>query len=173
MKKALIATIVLLTTIAHAKTVQSDLKPTAKTIAASDIEQVIRLVDKKEDGSSHKKLQIVVTDAGMSTDVSPRYTVRLGYASLAEMGNISADFKISDQAFQFVSATRKAPGIYEVKTIEYRDEDGMVDVTHTINATKMFVDEREARKACGDDFCDKELKTSIEVTETAVKQSNN
>lgn len=166
MKHMLLSALVILSaTFAQAKTVNS----TDVQISASSIDQVIRLVDKNEPGSSHKKLSIIVEDRGMSTDVSPRYTISLGYASMAEMGNITASFQISDQAFQFISASRKSAGIYEVKTVEYRD-DGMYDVTTTIDATKMFVDEKEQRKACGGDFCDQELKTSIELSEKAQKQ---
>lgn len=166
MKHMLLSALVILSaTFAQAKTIAS----TEVQISAANIDQVIRLVDKKEPGSSHKKLSIIVEDGGMSTDVSPRYTISLGYASMAEMGNIKASFQISDQAFQFISASRKAAGIYEVKTVEYRD-DGMYDVTTTIDATQMFVDEKEQRKACDGDFCDQALKTSIEISEKAQKQ---
>lgn len=55
----------------------------------------------------------------MSTDVSPRYSIYLGYASLAEMGNIAVDFK--------------------------------------------------ERQACGSDFCDLKLKTSVTTSEKAEK----
>lgn len=139
-------------------------------IEPAKIDQVIRLADKQEAGSNHKKVSIVVSDNGLSTDVSPRYTVYLGFASLAEMGNISANFKVNDNAYQFVSAQRKAAGIYEVKVIEYRSEVGMVEVTQTIDATRMFIDEQKARKTCGSDFCDQVLNTSVEVTEKTKKQ---
>lgn len=166
MKHMLLSALVILSaTFASAKAVNS----TEVQVSASNIDQVIRLVDKNEPGSSHKKLSIVVEDRGMSTDVSPRYTISLGYASMAEMGNITASFQISDQAFQFISASRKSAGIYEVKTVEYRD-DGMYDVITTIDATQMFVDEKEQRKACADDFCDQALKTSIVISEKAQKQ---
>ncbi len=164
-KMILTALVILMASISQAKTVQSE----ELNVAPSSIDKVIRLVDKNEPGSSHKKLSIVVTDNGMSTDVSPRYQIYLGYASLAEMGNISVDFKVSDQAFEFISASRKSAGIYEVKTVEYRD-DGMYNVTQTIDATKVFADEKKQRDACGDDFCDQALKSSIVVTETAKKQ---
>lgn len=162
MKKLVVSALVMVLSLtAKAATVNSS----TETIAPSSIHQVIRLVDKREIGSSHKKLSIVVTDGGMSTDVSPRYTVYLGYASMAEMGNIGVDFKITDKAFDFVSATRTAPGIYVVKTVEYREE-GLLEVTHTIDATKMFSDEQKARAKCGGDFCDLILKTSVTVTES-------
>lgn len=166
MKNLLIAAVVTLATLAtQAKSIQSE----KLNIAPSSIDQVIRLVNKDNPGSSHKKLSIIVTDGGMSTDVSPRYSIYLGYASMAEMGNISAEFKISDQAYKFVSASRKSAGVYEVKTVEYR-EDGMYNVTTTIDATKMFSDENKARTACGDGFCDLELKSSVSVTESAKLQ---
>jgi hypothetical protein len=167
MKKLIVSSLVMLMSAsAFAKTVSSS----EVKLNPSSVDQVIRLVDKNEPGSSHKKLSIIVEDRGMSTDVSPRYSVSLGYASLAEMGNISADFKINENAYQFLSATRKAPGIYEVRVVEYRDEDGMVEVTQTIDATKMFSDEQKLRKQCGGDFCDQTLKTSVDVKETAKKQ---
>jgi hypothetical protein len=138
------------------------------SITPSSIDQVIRLVDKDQAGSSYKKLSIIVTDGGMSTDVSPRFTIYLGYASLAEMGNITADFKITNQAFSFISATRKSAGIYVVKFQEFRD-DGMYEVAQTIDTTPMFIEEKKVRSACGGDFCDTVLKTTISVTETAKK----
>ncbi len=167
MKKLIVSSLVMLMSASvFAKTVSSS----KLQVEPSSIDQVIRLVDKHEPGSSHKKLSVVIEDRGMSTDVSPRYSIYLGYASLAEMGNISADFKINENAYKFLSATRKAPGIYEVKVVEYRDEDGMVEVTQTIDATKMFSDEQKLRKQCDGDFCDQTLKTTVEVKETAKKQ---
>jgi len=166
MKKLVLSTIVMFATLtAQAATVNSS----NEAVTPSSIDQVLRLVDKKEVGSSHKKLSIVVTDSGLSTDVSPRYTIYLGYASLAEMGNIGVNFKITDQAFQFVSASRKSAGIYEVKTIEYRDSTGLLEVTYTIDATKMFSDEQKERNKCGGDFCDVSLKTSVSVTESIAR----
>lgn len=165
MKKSVVSSIVFLMSLsAMAKVVPSS----KQRVDPAHIDQMIRLVDKKEIGSSHKKLSIIVTDGGMSTDVSPRFTVYLGYASMAEMGNLTSTFKINDNAFQFVSASRKAAGIYEVKVIEYRDDVGLVEVTQTIDATKLFSDEKKIRNPC-DGFCDQEFKSSVEVQET-VKQ---
>lgn len=160
----------LLTALALSVTVsaQAEVIPsTLEKIAPDSVDQLIKLVNKDEPGSSQKKVSIVVTDGGMSTDVSPRYSVYLGLSSLAEMGNLSATVKITDQAFQFLSATRKGPGQYEVKTIEYRAE-GLVEVTKQINANQMFADERRDRAACdvGDGFCDGTISTSVTVTET-------
>lgn len=157
--------VVLFSVISQAKAIQSE----QLNVSPSSIDKIIRLVDKDQPGSSHKKLSIIVTDNGMSTDVSPRYQIYLGYASLAEMGNITVDFKVSEDAYQFVSASRKSAGIYEVKTVEYRDN-GFYDVTLTIDATKVFSDEKTLRQSCGDDFCDQTLKSTIRVTETAQKQ---
>lgn len=161
--------IVFFTLLALAATLQAKTIASAKLqINPAEVDKVIRLVDKDEPGSSAKRLQIIVTDQGLATDVSPRYTIYLGYASLAEMGNMNASFKISDQAYQFVSAQRKAAGIYEVKSVEYR-KDGMFQVTHEIDASKMFADEKKLRKQCGDGFCDVELKSGISVKEVAEK----
>lgn len=163
MKQMLISAFVIISTIAaNAQSIQSE----EIKIAPSSIDQSIRLVDKKDPGSTDKKLSIIVTDRGMSTDVSPRYSVLLAYSSLAEMGNITADFKISENAFQFISASRISAGIYEVKTVEYRD-DGMYDVKTIIDATKMFSDEKKAREACGGDFCDQVLKSTVQTKVTA------
>ncbi len=150
----------------NAKTINSS----KETINPSAIEKIVRLVDKNNE-STYKKLQIVVEDTGLSTDVSPRYKIYLGYASLAEMGNISTNFILNDQAFKFLSAERKSAGVYEIKVVEYRTdvtEPGMYIVTQTIDATKVFADEQKIRIACGDDFCDQELNSSIEITETAI-----
>lgn len=151
--------------------VAETLTTTQESIAPSSIDQEIRLVDKNDTGSSHKKVSIIVTDSGMSTDVSPRYTIYLGYASFAEMGNIAANFKVTDQAFKFLTASRKAPGIYEIKFVEYRADGvaGFYEVTQMIDATKMFADENKLRNSCGDDFCDHTLNTTISVSETLKK----
>lgn len=167
MKKIILTSlIVLFAVITQAASIKSE----KLLVSPSEIHQVIRLVDKNQPGSSQKKLNIVLTDNGHSTDVSPRYQIYLGYASLAEMGNIFVDFKISDQALQFVSAERISAGIYEVKTVEYRDE-GMFNVTHKIDATKMFSDEKKFRDSCVSDFCDGTLETTVDVTETATLQT--
>ena len=110
MKKILISVVLLASTISQAKIVKS----TEAQINPANIDTVIRLVDKNEPGSSQKKLSIVVTDSGMSTDVSPRYTVYLGYASMAEMGNLTSTFEITNLGYGPVKAERKAAGIYTV-----------------------------------------------------------
>jgi hypothetical protein len=149
--------------------VQAKTLPSSKqSISPAEVDQVIRLAEKKDIGSYNKKVSIIVTDHGLSTDVSPRYSVYLGFASFAEMGNISANFLVNDQAFKFISASRKSAGIYEIKVIEYRG-DGMYEVTQELDATKMFSDEQKLRKDCGADFCDQNLKTSISTKETAKK----
>lgn len=166
MKTMILTTFVMLTTtIAQASSIKSE----ELTIRPSSVDKVVRLVDKPDPGSSHKKLSIISSDNGLSTDMSPRYTIYLGYQSAAEMGNINANFELS-KAYSLESAKRIAGGVYEVVTTEYRDEQGFVKVTQRVDATKMFSDEKAAREACGDDFCDLELKTSIEVKEiSAVK----
>ena len=164
-KMILTSLVILFSVITQAKTIQSE----ELSLAPSSIDKVIRLVDKDDFGSTHKKLSVIVTDNGMSTDVTPRHTIYLGYASIAEMGNISADFMISD-AYEFVSASRKSAGIYEVITNEYRGADASYKVTYTIDATQIFSDEKAQRRACGEGFCDENLKTSIVVTEKAVKE---
>ena len=140
----------------------------SENISPSLVHKHILLVNKENLGSSHFKISVIVTDHGMSTDVSPRYTIYLGVSSLAEMGNLFADFKISDKAYKFISASKKAQSIYEIKFMEYREE-GMFEVTKTIDAKKIFLDEEKIRKDCADDFCDKPLKTSVDVTETIKK----
>ena len=142
---------------------------TKQSVTPASIDKLIVLADQKEPGSSHKKISLVVTDHGMSTDVSPRYTVYLGLASMAEMGNITADFRINKNVYEFISATVKSAGVYEIKVLEYRDE-GMFEVTQTIDAKKMLTDEQALRNRCGSDFCDSTLKTSVSVSETATKQ---
>lgn len=167
MKNLMLTTLLLLGSVcAQAK----DIASTKLAIAPSSVYKMIRLVENGEPGSSQKKLSIIVADKGMSTDMSPRFTVYLGFASMAEMGNISADFKINEQTARFVSASRKEAGIYEVKVVEYRD-DGMYLVTQTINAKKTFIDERQLRKSCGVDFCDQTLNTTVSVSETASKMN--
>lgn len=145
----------------QAKTIASQ----DKTIPVSSVSQVVQLA-KVERKSVLKTVSAVVTDHGRSTDVSPTASIYLTFTAFAEMGNISTSFPI-DNVLSFTSAVRKSAGIYEIKAQVYRDEFGMQDITYTIDTNKMFLDEEKMRNACGDDFCDGELKTSIEVTETA------
>lgn len=157
----LTAIVFLASTITQAASVNSE----RIEIKPSSVDKIIRLVEKVIPGSSEKKLSIIVTDAGMQTDVSPRYSVYLGYQSNAEMGNLSADFKLSDQFMSVSSARRVSAGIYEVTGDQYTSGVSSKNVTLRIDATKMFADEAAARKACGDDFCDiEQLQTTIEVT---------
>lgn len=161
MKKMILTSIVLLTaTFAQASSIKSE----KLSIAPSSIDKTFRLVDKNGD-EGQKKLSIIVADKGMSTDVSPRYSVYLGYQSNAEMGNLSADFLITDEAMSVESAKRVSAGIYQVVVDRYRDGLYSEKVTLTIDATKMFADENKKREACGGDFCDGEILTSIEVKE--------
>ncbi len=139
----------------------------------SELEKVIRLEEKNDYNTGHEKILIVVSDKGLSTDVSPRYGVYLSYANLAEMGIIRASFSIAN-ALQFVSAKKVKRGVYQVKTIEYRsngDEDSMFKVTYTVDATQVIADEAKQREECAktNDFCDSLLETSINVTERATK----
>ncbi len=151
-----------ITSIATAETVVSS---TSEKIQPDLIDQVIRVEDQQTPGSSHLKVSIVVLDGGMSTDVSPRYTVYLTLSSLAEMGNMGATFKITNKAYQFKSARKISDKLFEVSFVEYRDQ--MYDVILTIDAAKLFADELMARKDCGEDFCDIDLESSVDVTESA------
>ena len=45
----------------------------------------------------------------------------------------------------------------------------MIEVTQTINTTKMFSDEKKMRDNCASDFCDGNLKTSVSVSEVIKK----
>lgn len=147
----------------QAKTIASQ----DKTIPVSSVSQVVQLA-KVERKSVLKTVSVVVTDHGRSTDVSPTSAIYLTFTAFAEMGNISTSFPI-DNVLSFTSAVRKSAGIYEIKAQVYRDEFGMQDITYTIDTNKMFLDEEKMRSACGNDFCDGELKTSIEVKETATR----
>ena len=168
MKNILISVVLLVSTISQAKIVKS----TEAQINPANIDTVIRLVDKNEPGSSQKKLSIVVTDSGMSTDVSPRYTVYLGYASMAEMGNLTSTFEITNLGYGPVKAERKAAGIYTVVVTQILDQVGFAEVTYEVNATQMFIDENKMRDACGGDFCDGTLKSQISVKQLSVKKLN-
>jgi len=135
------------------------------TLRPSEISAVIPLVNKVDDTGLQKRLQIVVQDQGMSTDVSPRYKVFLSYASLAEMGNLTADFELSANVFEFLSATRTAPGLYTIKFKELRNGK-MLEVTQEVNALQLFIKEKETRTNCGDNFCDLTIKSKILVQES-------
>lgn len=167
MKQIILITFALMVTTAS-QAVQ--IKSEKLDVAPSSVDKIFRLVDKPKPGSSQKKLQILVTDLGLSTDVSPRYAVYLGYQSNAEMGNIAADFKISDRFLVVSSAKRISGGIYEVTGEQLsRDYGFRQKVTIRIDATKMFADEMALRQNCGDYFCDKNLETTIEATEKISK----
>lgn len=139
---------------------------TEENVAPSTVDRIVPLVNKST-GSSAKKLSIVLEDKGMGTGIEPRYVIYLGYASMAEMGNLNMDFKITDQAYKFVSASRKSAGIYEVKTIEY-DGDNMMQATYMINAIQMFADEDVFRRQCNDS-CPEKMQSRITVTKTVKK----
>ncbi|HEY8271775.1 MAG TPA: hypothetical protein VIG33_12865 [Pseudobdellovibrionaceae bacterium] len=158
MKASLLALLITLgALVSHAEIIKSS----KVQIAPSTISAVISLIP----GVNDKKIQVVVADHGLSTDVSPRYTIYLGFAAFAERGNITADFKITEQPVEFLSATRKSAGHYTVKTREYTDG-GMVEATYEIDATKVFADEHKERNRCASDFCDLDLETSISIKRT-------
>ena len=167
-KLILIAALTLTATLSQAKIIPS----TEKQINPANVDSIIRLVDKTEVGSSQKKLSIVVTDNGMSTDVSPRNTVYLGYASLAEMGNITSTYEITSQGYGPVRAERKSAGIYTLIVNQFVDQVGFAEVTYEVNATQMFIDENKMRSACGGDFCDENLKSTVSVKQLSVKKLN-
>lgn len=163
-KLTLFAAALLMTVTANAKSVA----PTNDKISPAQIDKTIRLAETDNQGIT-KKLSLIVLDHGKSTDVSPRYSVYLGYNSMAEMGNISGAYLITNKAYSDVSAKRVAPGIYEVKYTEYRDEAGMVNVTSTVHAEEAFIEEKEMRNKCDDDFCDGNLTARIQVIESVTK----
>lgn len=132
------------------------------SIVPSSIHSVINLLAHP---SSEKKLQLIVTDHGPSTDVSPRYSVYLGFATLTEMSHITADFKITDQPISVLGARRLSAGHYELKALELGSKGDLVSAIYAIDATQLFLDERAAQKSCGE-FCDLELQTKISVTRT-------
>lgn len=169
MKKIiLVAALILTAAASHAKIINS----TEVQIDPANVDTVISLVNKNEPGSSQKKLNIVVTDSGMSTDVSPRYTVYLGYASMAEMGNITSTYQITNEGYGPVRAERKSAGLYTVIVTQFVDQVGFAEVTYEVNATQMFIDENKMRAACGGDFCDGNLKSKITVTQKSIKKIN-
>lgn len=163
MKTVFLATLILLSSVISQAEV---IKSSQEKISPATIASVVSLIP----GQNDKKLQAVVIDRGMSTDVSPRYTVYLGFAAYAEMGNITADFKITDQAVEFLGAIRVSAGHYVLKTREYTDN-GMFEVAYEIDATRIFADEKKERSRCADAFCDLTLNTSVTVKRT-VKESH-
>jgi hypothetical protein len=148
---------------ANATTVNSSVV----SVAPSTITSVFKLVESAPQTVPAKKVQVVVTDHGLSTDLSPRYSAILSFSSFAEMGNITADFEITNHLFNGVSAKRLKPGIYEVSGVEYGGETAtFANVAYTIDARQMFSDEISMRKFCGGDFCDGLLKTKVEVSKS-------
>ncbi|WP_413584348.1 hypothetical protein [Bdellovibrio sp. HCB274] len=147
------------------------LAPTKAQISPDDIDQAIRLSATRRD-SALRKITVVVTDSGSSTDVSPRHTIYFTYNSFAEMGNMRATYLVAEDAFADVQATRVSAGIYEVSYIAYRAEQGMVKVTKTIDATEAFIEDKAKRDACGYDFCDAAIEAAIDMKETSKKAQN-
>lgn len=134
------------------------------TIVPSTISEVKHFPVLSEPGSSESRFSIVVAEGGMSTDVYPRYSLYLGFASYAEMGNISTNFELG-RFLDITEIKKKAPGIFEVKAVKVTERD-MPSVTLTIDATQVLADEENLRKSCDMDFCDKELSSKVKVTET-------
>lgn len=149
---------------AKSASVAQTIASTKEVVAPSDISRLIRLVEKTDERGTEKTVQIVVQDLGMSTDVSPRYMVYLGYSSFQEMGNVKVNFKINENALQFLGARRIAAGIYQIKVVEYR-ETGFFDVTQEVDARQIFADEKKLRASCGSDFCDGDLKSTVKISE--------
>jgi hypothetical protein len=171
MKKLfVVALLASLSVVAQTKKISSS----SEALRPSMIEKVIQLVNTKSE-PTQKKVTVVVEELGKSTDVSPRYKIYLGYASYAEMGNMTTEFKLSGNAMEFISAKRTAPGIYEVKFTELRQGDEFIEefeITQSINTTQVFSDENKARKNCGSSFCDLDLKSSILIKEISKKVVN-
>ncbi|WP_413574714.1 hypothetical protein ACLVWU_10835 [Bdellovibrio sp. HCB290] len=165
MKKFVMFAIVLATAVTSNA---APLAPTNSQIYPERVDQAIRLTQSRTEGVL-RKVTIVTTDNGMSTDVSPRHSIYLTYNSFAEMGNLSAAYLITDEALSDVQAKRIEAGIYEVSYMAYREEKGMVMVTKTINAIEAFIADKDQREACGIDFCDGDIKASIDVKETSKK----
>lgn len=163
MKNLVYALIFTLSTTAQAQVIGS--KP--ERINPAVIDQVIRLVNKSENGSE-KRVQVISTNNGMSTDLSPRGSAYLTYSSTAEMGNIFAVFEITNEVYGDISAIRTAPGIYQVTVLQFRDQIGYARVTYEVNSVQMFIDENNMRKKCGGDFCDGNLKSTITIKEISV-----
>ena len=169
MKQFILLSIVLLTSLSvFAKNVSSS----RVKVEPSSIDQMIKLLDqseKREGGTVHTRLSLVVQDNGMSTDESPRYAISLGYASMSEWGNIFADFKVSKNVIELISVTNKAPGIFEIMVVELNSKSQTENTTLTVDVRKVFADEKTLRAECEYGDCDRELKTSIEVTRTVTK----
>lgn len=133
------------------------------TIEPSAISEVKHFPLLSEPGSSESRFSVITTVGGMSTDVYPRYALYLGFASYAEMGNISTNFELG-RYLDITEIKKKAPGIFEVKAVKMTETD-MPSVTLTIDATQVLADEENLRKSCDMDFCDKELNSKVKVTE--------
>ncbi|MBO9667670.1 MAG: hypothetical protein J7501_12755, partial [Bdellovibrio sp.] len=63
---------------------------------------------------------------------------------------------------------RVSAGIYQIKYQTYRDEEGMVEVTLTIDTTEVFIADRKQREQCGNNFCDGQINANISIKETSV-----
>lgn len=159
MKTILFSALVIFGSALHAVEVSSS----EVTLTPSTVSEVQHFTLPSEDGTS-QRLSIITTEDGMSTDVYPRYAIYLGYASYAEMGNISTNFSIG-RFVEVTSVRQKSAGIFEIKALRITEE-GMPRVTLTVDARQVLADEKKLRESCNDDFCDKDLDSKINVTET-------
>jgi hypothetical protein len=171
MKHIILSSVVFVLSIAAQAGSDYSIKSTTELIDAAHIDQVVRLVDKddQQTGGTIRRVQVVVTDNGLSTDVSPRNAIYLTFASLAEMGNFHATFKLNDRTMKVLSVKKVNPGIYQIKTVDYSDELGLVEVVQTIDSTDMFIQERALRINCGQNFCGGTVNSTIKVSKTTSK----
>lgn len=169
MKNLIVLIVVALTSITASA---ASINPTNVKLSPDSISDLIHLAKSERDGV-FKNVSLVITDNGMSTDVSPRHEVYLTYTSFAEMGNLSATYLIDELVFGEITAKRISAGVYEVTYtgVPSTQDLTLVTITKTIDTTAAFIDDANQRKQCSlnHDFCDGKINAKIKVTTTISK----
>jgi len=135
------------------------------TVPITRVTKLVNMVDR--DGLT---INVAIQDLGGTTDVSPTHKVFLTLFLKGEMFNVDAAFELGN-FFQFLSAKRTAPGLYEIRAITTEPHPrfgAMPMAILQVDARQATVDIRAV--TCGDDGMDcpaaERFKTSITVTRT-------
>jgi hypothetical protein len=161
--------LVLVSSAAFAKKEVSQVENTRENVSPARIQKLIHLFSAKKDTSPDLRVTLAVEDTGGSTDVSPTLKMWLNLYIKGEMFSTDASFDVGP-ALEFYSAKRTGQGTYQIKSLNYTDE-GMVDVTTTIEANPAIQSMKAVR--CEEFDCDasNNFKATVTVTtETKVRR---
>lgn len=126
--------------------------------------------------SPDASLSVVAVDGGMSTDVSPRYQIVVGFFSPAEMGNLDASFLLTNTVWDVQKVRLESNHlILRVREIsdEFLDQENstiFADVIYRLDIGPLIQAEAQRRQSesCLESFCDGELDVTLPLTRSAV-----